>query len=67
MTHLAVWRKSKGWTQLEAAQAIGISRPRYQEVEVGRLTPTRYILERLRAYFGEERAAQLIRPVKVIA
>lgn len=67
MTHLAIWRKSKGWTQTEAARAIGIARPRYQEVELGRLTPTPYIWGRLHAYFGEEKAAQLIRQVRSIA
>lgn len=64
MTHLTVWRKSKGWTQAQAAEAIGIARPRYQEVELGRLTPTPYIWERLQAYFGAEKAAQLIRRVR---
>lgn len=67
MTHLAVWRKSKGWTQVEAARAIGISRPRYQDVELGRLAPTPYIWARLRSYFGDEKAEQLVRRVRSVA
>jgi DNA-binding XRE family transcriptional regulator len=64
MTHLTVWRKSKGWTQAQAAKAIGRARFRYQEIELGRLTPTPYIWQRLRDYFGDEKAAQLLRRVR---
>jgi DNA-binding XRE family transcriptional regulator len=67
VTHLAIWRKTKGLTQAEAARAIGIARPRYQDVELGRLSPTPYIWKRLCAYFGDEKAAQLVRHVRSIA
>jgi transcriptional regulator with XRE-family HTH domain len=40
-------RKRAGLTQEEAAQRMGISRPRYTEIETGRYVPTLAIIERL--------------------
>ena len=66
MTELRIWRKNRGWTQARAARELGMARPRYQDLEIGRLTPTPHMWARLRAYFGDEKAEQIVRPVRSI-
>lgn len=67
MTQLEVWRKTKGLTQTQAAREISIAKSRYQDLESGRLTPTPHMWARLRAFFGDEKAEQIVRAVRSIA
>jgi transcriptional regulator with XRE-family HTH domain len=66
VTHLYIWRRGKGWTQLQAAQYLGLSRSEFQWLESGRMAPTPQQRALLRARFGSKSDAML-RPVKEIA
>jgi ribosome-binding protein aMBF1 (putative translation factor) len=58
MTFLRAWRRDRGWSQAQAAEALRIPRNVYAHFEVGRLRPSRLQLQKLTAYFGDEDLAQ---------
>lgn len=47
-------RKALGWTQAEAAQRLGVTQPRYAEIEGGRGEPVLSQLGRVAKLFGEK-------------
>ena len=59
--NLRAARKAAGLTQWQAAEQLGISQPRYAEIESGRNPPGLELIERLAKFF-HVKAHELLNP-----